>query len=174
MKGKCKVIPVQVVEALRVARGWGSQMAARLSALCAGRFLPPGRFLVLILLRGWVDPRAIVRLEGLGQLKKSTSSGTRTGDLPACIIVPQPTTLPRAPRSDMMLVYYIFRYDTSQDIWGSGGTTRIFLTSALYGGEWSASRSCRFIPWERAHSIHWIECCLDPWVSLDAMKRKIL
>jgi hypothetical protein len=35
-----------------------------------------------------------VRLEGLGQLKKSTSSGTVTGDLPACSIVPQPTTLP--------------------------------------------------------------------------------
>jgi hypothetical protein len=33
-----------------------------------------------------------VQLEGLGKLKKSTSSGTRTGDLPACSIVPQPTT----------------------------------------------------------------------------------
>jgi hypothetical protein len=72
-------------------------MAVRLSALSAGRFLPPGRFLVLISGRGWVDPRAIVRLEGLGKLKKSTSSGTQTGDLPACSIVPQPTTLPRAP-----------------------------------------------------------------------------
>jgi hypothetical protein len=63
-------------------------MAARLSALRAGRFLPPGRFLVLISVGGWVDPRVIVRLEGLGKLKKSTSSGTRTGDLPACSIVP--------------------------------------------------------------------------------------
>jgi hypothetical protein len=39
-----------------------------------------------------------VRLEGFGQLKKSNYLiGTRTRDLPACTIVPQPTTLPRAP-----------------------------------------------------------------------------
>jgi hypothetical protein len=44
-------------------------MAVRLSALCAGRPSPPGRFLVLISVRGWGDPRAIVRLEGLSQLK---------------------------------------------------------------------------------------------------------
>jgi hypothetical protein len=59
--------------------------------------LPPGNFLVLIFVRDWVDPRAIVRLERLGKLKKFTSSGTWTGDLPACSIVPQPTRLPRAP-----------------------------------------------------------------------------
>jgi hypothetical protein len=40
-----------------------------------------------------------VRLEGLGKLKKSTSSGTRTGDLPAYSVAPQPTTLPRAPNA---------------------------------------------------------------------------
>jgi hypothetical protein len=33
---------------------------------------PPGRFLVLISLRGCIDPRAIVQLEGLGKLKKSS------------------------------------------------------------------------------------------------------
>jgi hypothetical protein len=48
-------------------------MAVR-SALRAGRPLPPGRFLILISVRGWGDP--IVRLEGLVQLKNPmTSSG---------------------------------------------------------------------------------------------------
>jgi hypothetical protein len=38
---------------------------------------------------------AIVRLKGLGQLKKILI-GTPSRDLPVCSIVPQPTTLPRA------------------------------------------------------------------------------
>jgi hypothetical protein len=63
----------------------------------AGCPLPPGRFLILISVRGWVEPWAIVRLEELGQLKKIHLTGTRTRDLSACSIVPQPTTLPCAP-----------------------------------------------------------------------------
>jgi hypothetical protein len=39
------------------------------SALGAGRTLPAGRFLVINSVRGCVDCRAIVLLEGLGQLK---------------------------------------------------------------------------------------------------------
>jgi hypothetical protein len=52
----------------------GSQMAVNLSALRAGCPLHPGRFLVLISVRGWVDPGAVVRLEGLGQLKSPMTS----------------------------------------------------------------------------------------------------
>jgi hypothetical protein len=50
-------------------------MTVRLSALRAGRPLPPGRFLVLISIRGWVHLRATLRLEWLDKLKNSTSSG---------------------------------------------------------------------------------------------------
>jgi hypothetical protein len=40
----------------------------------AGHLIPQGRFLVLISVRGCVDPRAIVRLEKLGQLKNPMTS----------------------------------------------------------------------------------------------------
>jgi hypothetical protein len=73
-------------------------MAVKLSALRSGRPLPPGSFLVLTSVRGWVDHKAIVRLEGLGQLNNSvTSSGIEPATF-RLVTVPQPTTLPRTPR----------------------------------------------------------------------------
>jgi hypothetical protein len=48
--------------------GWGCQPYAPVALYI------PGRFLVLISVRGWVDHRAIVRLEGLGQLKNQMTS----------------------------------------------------------------------------------------------------
>jgi hypothetical protein len=48
-------------------------MVVKLWALWDGCPLPPGRFLVPISVRGWVDPRVTVWLEGLGQLKNLTS-----------------------------------------------------------------------------------------------------
>jgi hypothetical protein len=46
------------------------------------------------------------------------------------------------------------------------------LTSALHGGEWSASRPGRFTPRERASGTHWIGGWVGPRAVLDAVKRK--
>jgi hypothetical protein len=68
-----KSIPLQ---ALRASAGWGSQnnwymTEAKLLALRTGRLYPQEISLVPIPVGGWVDPRAIVRLEGLSQSKTS-------------------------------------------------------------------------------------------------------
>jgi hypothetical protein len=44
--------------------------------------------------------------------------------------------------------------------------THVFLTSALVGRKWSASRPAHFNPGERAPGIHWIEVGLGLRVSL--------
>jgi hypothetical protein len=77
----------------------GSLMTVRLSTLPAGRPLPtrkiPGSHFSQRLSR----PRAIVRLQRLGKLKKIIIHfiGTRSHYLLACSIVPQPNTLQRVP-----------------------------------------------------------------------------
>jgi hypothetical protein len=56
--------------------------------------------------------------------------------------------------------------------WGYSSTHS--LTSALDGGEWSASRPGRFTPWERAPGTHWIGGWAGSGAVLDAVvKRKI-
>jgi hypothetical protein len=62
-------------EALRVPGGWGSQIL-RQSSYKSGKVVSPTHrpltqeiFLVLVFVRGWVDPRAILRPEWLCQWK---------------------------------------------------------------------------------------------------------
>jgi hypothetical protein len=51
----------------------------------------------------------------------------------------------------------------------------IFLTSALFGGEWLTSRPGRFTPGERVPGTHWVGGWVDPRTGLDDVeKRKFL
>jgi hypothetical protein len=93
------------MKALRVVRNRGSHIFSKQSLIddsnvcqpyVQAALYPPERYLVLISVRGLVNPRAIVQLEGVGKFKKIHLIGTRIRDLPACSIVPQPTTLLRA------------------------------------------------------------------------------
>jgi hypothetical protein len=47
----------------------------------------------------------------------------------------------------------------------------IFLTLALAGGEWSASRPCHFTNGERAPGTHGIGGWVDPRAGLDDMEK---
>jgi hypothetical protein len=88
-------------QALKVPGGWGSQIS-RQSALEGGKVVSPTHrpplplkiFLVLISVRVWVDPRAIVQPKGLCQRKIPVN---RTRVLPVCSAVPQPTAPLRPP-----------------------------------------------------------------------------
>jgi hypothetical protein len=53
--------------------------------------------------------------------------------------------------------------------------THVFLTSAIGGGEWSASRPGRFTPGERDPGTHRIGGWVEPRVGMDDVeKRKFL
>jgi hypothetical protein len=67
-------------------------MAVRLSASRAVRPLPPGKFLLLSRPQGHSAAGSIRSIE-----KSNDLIGIRTDELPACSIVSQSTSLPRAP-----------------------------------------------------------------------------
>jgi len=80
--GNGKVIPLQADEALRVPGGWDSQISRHLAyegckavGLTHRPPLPTGNIPCIISIRCWVNPRVIVRPEGLCQWKIPMTSG---------------------------------------------------------------------------------------------------
>jgi hypothetical protein len=62
---------------------------------------------------------------------------------------------------------------TNIRIWGSGGISPLFLTTALDAGE-LALRPGRFTPKEIAPCTHWIENMVGPTVGLDAVEKRTI
>jgi hypothetical protein len=58
-----------------------------------------------------------------------------------------------------------------EGVWASGCIDPLFLTSALVGGEWSASRPSCFTPGERAPGTHWMVGWVDPRVGLHYVRK---
>jgi hypothetical protein len=57
-----------------------------------------------------------------------------------------------------------------EGVWGSEGIALFYLTSALDGGELSASRLGRFTPGERVPGTHWIGGWVNPRTGPDAIE----
>ena len=82
----------------RIPGSEGSQISRQRHRMVEGcqpyapaAFTPQEVLLVFISVRGWVDPRAIVRSEGFYINEKSTDTGwNRTSDLPICNTAPWP------------------------------------------------------------------------------------
>jgi hypothetical protein len=70
----------------------------------------------------------------------------------------------------LSLCFFLTKHHAMKAYWGVEDSSTYYLTSALDGGDWSASRPGRFTPRERAPGTHWI----GGWVSPRAIMSFII
>ena len=128
----------------------------RLSSIRTGRLYPQERFLVLICVRGWVDPRghsAAERIKSMTNLKYAI--GNRTRDHPACNAVHQPPAPPRDYNFTRAIV------ENKMHVTGSRADAHSNTFSYLKF-KWSSSNSAQTWGWKKRHSRH----CAMNWFAL--------
>jgi hypothetical protein len=86
---------------------WGE---VRLSALRAGRPLPPRKIPGTHFCQTLSPPQGHSAAWRIRSIDKSNYIGNGTRDLPACSIVPQPTTLPKPPHTFLVLTKKPLQY----------------------------------------------------------------
>jgi hypothetical protein len=73
----------------------------------------------------WVDPKVIVRPEGLSMKNSRSTIGNRTRDLPTYRAVPQPTAQPRGPSQNNRQIQAAFSTDHSETSSNLTGITQL-------------------------------------------------
>jgi hypothetical protein len=130
-------------------------MAVRLSALRAGRILSPGIFLVLISVTGWVDPRAIVRLEGYIFWKIQWPYRESN------------------PRPSIFIVIYLLTMSASHTVWPVIGWESVMREMWHLAFAWRCTRkSTKNIGqnmWSLKFSQRWLW-----WVLSSSIKRRVV
>jgi hypothetical protein len=75
-------------------------------------------------------------------------------------------------RNHAMKTYLLIKHSAIKMYWEVQVYLHTFLTSALDGGEFSASRLGRLTPEVRVPDTHWTGGCVGPRAGLDAMVKR--